>query len=34
MIQICEYAPGDAPQVERCFVELQTFSAISVMSAV
>ncbi|HET9223178.1 MAG TPA: hypothetical protein VFO07_11780 [Roseiflexaceae bacterium] len=25
MIQIRDHAPGDAPQVERCFVELQTF---------
>jgi ribosomal protein S18 acetylase RimI-like enzyme len=25
MIQIRDYDPGDAPQVERCIVELQTF---------
>ena len=25
MIQIRDYDPGDAPQVERCFIELQTF---------
>jgi GNAT superfamily N-acetyltransferase len=25
MIQIRDYDPGDAPQVEHCFIELQTF---------